>query len=145
MTVSGSPTLINSIPDRQDYYPSFNDRGRKNSGKLKNGKAFKVYRMALYSDGFNPSTMGYCKDSVVGIYMVPLSQHPSLRSSASSIHVTSLARSKEAAHKILKIVIEDIIKGTTDGFESVDAFGNEVTIFLDVVRTATRIFTRLNV
>ncbi len=133
--VCGSPIMVKSVPANKTYNENsfFNNRGRNNTGFLKNGDHFKVYRLALFIDGFNSSSMGYAKDSMAGCYMTAMGQHPSVRSTTSSVRVISLTRGEKAANEVLKIITEDIVKGTTEGFKCIDAYGQKVTLFLDTV------------
>ena len=76
VVVHGSPSLVEKATNRNEMYNEFNERGLANKGKLKNNIPYRLYRMALYMDGFNPSGMNYDKSSLTGCYMAPLGLHP---------------------------------------------------------------------
>lgn len=99
-------------------------------GVLKNGKPYLVYRMLLYCDDFKPYVGR--NDSYGGCYMLPLGIPPASRVGAAAVRVLGLTPPGVSTNEVLRAIIPDIIKGTTEGFTTVDANGNEVVVFLDV-------------
>lgn len=130
---SGRTELIVPIQHAVLYKESSKKRTKAapSEGRLLNGERYFVYRMFLYADGFTP-LVGK-KGSMGGCYMLPLGITPRLRTVAGSIRKLSLTPAGISTNHILSHIINDIVKGTTEGFKDLDSEGNCVTIFLDVV------------
>ena len=103
-----------------DYVP--------NTGFLEDGTRYFIYRMLLYTDGFNAhrTRLG----SIDGMYMIPLGIPLDSRTEAGCLHKICLAPPGVEATDVMAIVIEDIVDGMTKGIE-VDYQGEKALIFLD--------------
>ena len=103
-----------------DYVP--------NTGFLEDGTRYFIYRMLIYTDGFNAhrTRLG----SVDGMYMIPLGIPLNRRTEAGCLHKICLAPPGVAATDVVAIVIEDIVDGMTKGIE-VEYQGEKAIIFLD--------------
>ena len=106
----------------EDYVP--------NSGYFEDGTRYYVYRMLLYTDGFNAhrSRLG----SMDGMYMIPLGIPLDRRTEAGCLHKICLAPPGVAATDIISVVIEDIVEGMTNGVEVEDEDG-KARAFMDLV------------
>lgn len=103
------------------------------TGKLQSGEKYVVYRMLLYTDDFTARSLQHPSGSMGGCYMLPASMPSRFRGAANGVRVISLTSPGVSTNEVLKIIVEDIAKGTTTGLISKDISGNEVRIFLDVV------------
>ena len=103
-----------------DYVP--------NTGFLADGTRYFVYRMLLYTDGFNAhrTRLG----SVDGMYMIPLGIPLNSRTEAGCLHKICLAPPGIEATDVMAIIIKDIVDGMTEGIE-VMFKGEKALIFLD--------------
>jgi hypothetical protein len=100
-------------------------------GYLQDGRPYLVYRMHPYSEEFEPY-FGK-KDSYGCCYMLPLGLPPENRAGAPAVRVLGLAPPGVSTNEIFRAIIPEIIRGTTEGFKTLDANGMEVLVFLDVV------------
>ena len=101
-----------------------------NSGRLEDGTRYFVYRVLLYTDGFNAyrSRIG-TKD---GMYMIPLGIPLDLRTEAGCLHKICLAPPGISATDLMEVLIADIIEGMTKGVEVEDHLG-KARLFIDVL------------
>jgi hypothetical protein len=112
--------------------PEVRDRSVSSArGHLQDGRPYLVYRMVLYSDDFKPYVGK--KDSYGGCYMLPLGLPPESRAGAPAVRVLGLTPPGVSTNEVIRAIIPDIIRGTTEGFKALDANGMEVVVFLDVV------------
>lgn len=131
----GVPTLLSS-PKITD---PLNDSTRPTSprcftrGILDNGSQFIVIRLLLYADDFNPRSQLFPRGSVGGVYMGLASSHIKTRRSQTTIRVISLTPPGVTTNFILDSIINDLVNGCLNGFDAVDAFGDHVTCFFEVV------------
>ena len=102
-------------------------------GKLQDGRDLFVYRVLLYCDDFNPRSALFSKGSVGGCYFLPLNFGIRRRRGIASIRTVSLTPPGISTNFILDYIIKDIVKAATEGIPSIDAHGNTVYIFVDVV------------
>jgi len=100
-------------------------------GKLNNGKPYIIYRYLLFSDGFLSSKSG--KQSSDGIYIVPLNFPIACRKSSSAGRVISLAPPGVSPYSVVRALHDDIIRGSTQGFEVIDGAGTRRMVFTDLV------------
>jgi hypothetical protein len=101
------------------------------TGVLQDGRKYVVYRALLYTDDFQPFTSR--KGSYGGCYMLPLGLAPDERAGYAAVRCLGLTPPNVSSNEVLLHVIPDIVKCTTDGVEGKTAFGESVTIFLDIV------------
>lgn len=109
------------------------ERTCKTTGRLSNGMRFYVYRVILYADDFNPRSSLFPKGSVGGVYMNPSSFHVRSRRSQLTIRTISVTPAGVSTNSVISFIIDDMVKGCTDGFVCFDAFGERVTVFLDIL------------
>ena len=115
-----------------------NSRNRRHSipqthGKLEDGRTFYVYRVLLYCDDFLPRSGLFPKGSVGGFYMIPLSMGLRRRRGLGAIRKISLTPSGVSTNLVFDYLIDDILKETVQGIPAIDADGNLVYIFIEVV------------
>ncbi len=102
-------------------------------GRLADGTSYYMYRLILYADDFTARSNLFPKGSVGGLYLSPSSFHIRSRRSQSSIRTVSLTPAGVSTNSVLNFLIEDLVRGTLEGFDCVDAFGNRVKVFFDVL------------
>ena len=102
-------------------------------GTLADGRFYYVYRVLLYCDDFVPRSSMFTKGSVGGCYFLPLSLSLNRRRGRTAVRTIALTPTGVSTNQVLDYIIPDIIQGMTEGFESVDADGTPVTIFIEVV------------
>ena len=102
-------------------------------GTLEDGMRFYVYRLLLYADDFNPRSTLFPKGSVGGLYMSPSSLNVKSRRSQSSVRTVSLTPAGVSTNSVLEFIIEDLVVGSIDGFDCIDAFGEKVKVFFDIM------------
>lgn len=125
--------------------PSFSPHGQKQdadpisldgcntTGFLPNGMRYYMYRMILYADDFNPRSTLFPKGSVGGVYMSPSGLHVRSRRSQYRIRTISLTPTGMSTNSVIDYIIEDLVSGSIEGFQCVDAYGATVRGFLDIV------------
>jgi len=101
-----------------------------NKGRLEDGTKYYVYRILLYTDGFNAhrSRLG----SMDGMYMMPLGIPVDRRTDAGCLHKICLAPPGVSATDIMDMVIENVTESMTHGIE-VDDCGEKALIFPDIL------------
>lgn len=104
----------------------YDKRESRPKGTLKDGRDYVVYRFALYADEF-----GF--DGVCGCYMLLLGAAQHNRISSAGVRALTLVPKFQDVNKVLRVILDDIIKGVIHGFEGVDPYGKKVTIFLDML------------
>jgi len=102
-------------------------------GELMDGRKYIVYRMLLYADDFKPFKSSYSRGQVGGVYMMPLGLSTRDKFSPSSIRCISLAPLGVNSNVVLSAIMDDIIKGATDGIPVRLPDGEDVYVFLDFV------------
>ena len=105
----------------------------RTTGRMSNGKRYYMYRMMLYADDFNARSTLFPKGSVGGLYMSPSSFHVRSRRSQTCIRTISLTPAGVSTNSVIDHIIEDLVTGTIEGFECIDAFGELVTVFFDIM------------
>ena len=113
--------------------PSRPPEGRSvpSSGYLMDGRRYLTYRALLYCDDFQPHTSK--RGSFGGCYMLPLGLAPEERAGYGAVRVLGLTPPGVSSNEVLRAAIPDIVQCTTAGITDIDANGNEVTIFIDIV------------
>ena len=127
----GAPTFVSEGTHR-DTEPTYEPECRT-TGFLSSGMRYYIYRIILYADDFNPRSTLFPKGSVGGVYMSPTGLHVRSRRSQYSIRTISLTPAGVSTNAIIDLLIDDLVSGSVDGFECVDAFGERVKVFLDVM------------
>lgn len=130
LTTLGAPALI--IQGRERSQQQESPSKCYTTGFLPSGKRFYKYRILIYADDFTPRSSLFPKGSVGGLYMSPSGFSVRLRKSQCTIRVISLTPTGVSTNVVFEYIINDIVTGSTSGIESVDAYGNEVIIFLDI-------------
>jgi len=103
----------------------------KSFGTLHDGTPYFIYRILLYCDGF--SQYNERKGSAGGVYMIPLNLPCHVRSSRRGVRTISLAPPGVSTNAILHEIIGDIVHHSTHGLSMLDADGNHIRVFLDLV------------
>ena len=65
--------------------------------------------------------------------MSPSGLHVRSRRSQYSIRTVSLTPAGVSTNLVIDFLVDDMVKGSIDGFECIDAFGNKVKVFLDIM------------
>ena len=99
------------------------------SGVLATGKKYFILRDLLYLDDFQPYVSR--KGSFSGVYMLTLAEIGNHGYSA--VRVLGLAPPGVSSNYVLKELIPDIIKCTTQGIEIISESGEPVVVFVDIV------------
>lgn len=127
----GAPVFVSDAKESPPTNPI--DNTCTTTGTLQDGKRFYVYRLLLYADDFNPRSTLFPKGSVGGLYLSPSSLNLKSRRSQSSVRTVSLTPAGVSTNSVLEYIIEDLVTGSIDGFDCVDAFGDEVKVFFDIM------------
>lgn len=130
ITTFGAPVLVRETPVNTSRSPKPKCR---TTGLLPNGMRFYFYRLILYADDFNPRSSLFPKGSVGGMYMSPSSFSVRSRRSQTTIRTISVTPAGVSTNSVIDFIIEDLVTGCTDGFICVDAFGEQVTVFFDIM------------
>jgi len=101
------------------------------TGTLQDGRRYFIYRYLLFADGFLTSMQSQVSSE--GIYIVPLNFPIQTRKSSSTGRVISAVPPGVSPCSIIRALFADILRGCTIGFPSVDAEGNELVLFTDLV------------
>lgn len=120
-----SPSSTTNLDDRSSVCNT--------TGKLPCGTPFYIYRVIMYADDFNGRSTLFPKGSVGGLYMTPCGLHQRSRRSQSSIRVLSLTPSGVSTNSVIDHLLDDIVSGSVEGVECVDAFGQQVRVFVDML------------
>ncbi len=129
--IIGAPVYVkNSTLASSSSSPLLNCR---TTGKLEDGTRYYMYRLILYADDFNPRSTLFPKGSVGGLYMSPSSFHTRSRRSQSTIRTISLTPAGVSTNSVIDFLIDDLVRGSIDGIDCVDAFGQIVRVFFDVM------------
>jgi len=102
------------------------------SGIDKDGIPYIVYRFLLFHDDFNVSPNLSKKNSVGAVYILPLDLPSYLKTSPSSIRPVALTPKKMSSKKILDLITEDIVTGTTKGYLGRAPSGEKLRVYLDL-------------
>lgn len=131
-TTIGAPSFIDdSIEDEELQENSSSNCQTK--GIMSDGTPYYVYRILLYADDFNPRSTLFPKGSVGGFYMSPSSLNVKSRRSQSTIRTVSLTPAGVSTNTVFDFIIPDLVNGSLHGFFCVDAFGNRVKVFFDIM------------
>ena len=129
LQTTGQPTLIEST-DRQ---PPRKQTNSNIMGKMKDGSKFYIYRFILYSDDFGPRSTIFPRGSVGGVYLKPVDLPVAMIRSPRSINAVSLAPTGVNSNVVIKQVIDDVLQGSFNGYEFIDADGEVCKVFLHMV------------
>lgn len=105
----------------------------RNKGILEDGTPFVVYRFALYADGFKQVKSLSDTRSVTGCYLLPLGLSSQSSKSPSAARVISLVPNGQEPNDVLNIVVDNVLDGSLNGFQTTDAYNRKVHCFLDMV------------
>lgn len=105
----------------------------RTTGKLGDGTRYYMYRLLLYADDFTQRSSLFPKGSVGGLYMNPSSFHTRSRRSQSTIRTVSLTPPGVSTNSVMEFILEDLVQGSIEGIDCVDAFGQHVRVFFDVM------------
>lgn len=103
------------------------------TGRLEDGTTYYIYRLMLYADDFTARSALFPKGSVGGVYLNPTGLHLHSRRSQSAIRTVSLTPSGISTNLVFDMIIDDLVEGSLHGFTTIDAFGHNVPVFLDVL------------
>ena len=92
-----------------------------------------MYCMILYADDFNSRSALFPKGSVGGIYMTPSSFHVCTRLSQSCIRKLSLTPAGISTNAVIDHLIDALVSGSLEGVDCVDAFGEQVKVYFDIL------------
>lgn len=130
----GVPSFLSHCKSTNQYGEGRTHENRcHTTGKLSSGERFYMYRLLLYADDFNPRSQLFPRGSVGGIYMSPASMHIRSRKSQASVRTVSLTPPDVSTNYIMNFIIDDLVEGSVNGFTCVDALGETVRCFLEVV------------
>lgn len=113
--------------------PTFQSKVASNSGSLRSGKRYVVYRIVLYTDKFGQLKSLGDQREVGGVYILPVGLPSESKRSWSGARVVSLTPDGHSMNKVLRAIEQDLVSGASRGVEGVDPYGRPVQIFLDVV------------
>ncbi len=99
--------------------------------RLDSGERYFIYRFLLFWDGVEIAKGKSASGE--GFYMINLNLPHNARASPNAVRVISLTPPGVKSDVVFKIIELDIIMGMTQGFEDIDADGNPIRIFLDLV------------
>ena len=116
---------------RSQWHPASPREDAPCWGKLEDGRNYFVYRFLLYTDDFEPFTSR--KGSFGGCYMLPLNLPPRKRGSYQAVRVIGLPPPGVSTNCVLRYIVQDIVRGSTEGFPTKNAEGEDVVVFLDPV------------
>lgn len=103
----------------------------RNKGVLDDGTPYVIYRFLLYSDGFKQKKSLSDKRSVCGFYILPLGLSHKSKLSSNAARILTLSSHGQDTNEVFNHIIDDVVLGATEGFDSVDAKGKRTKIFLD--------------
>ena len=98
---------------------------------LGNNARYFVYRVLLYSDGFNQYKER--QGSAGGVDMLPLNLLPEHRRSRRSVRLLGLTPPGVNTSDVLHIIADDLFRAATDGIHTTDAEGNPVVVYIQVI------------
>jgi hypothetical protein len=101
------------------------------TGYLNDGRRYVIYRVALYSDEFQPNSS--TTSSYGGCYMLPMGLPPAQRSGSGAVRCIGLTPPQVSTNEVLQYIVPDLAKCCTTGVQGLDPNGNPVTIFIDVL------------
>lgn len=130
LSTIGAPDLL----DSGSAHSPASSSGAKcfTTGKLPSGKRYYKYRILLYADDFTPRSTLFPKGSVGGFYMSPSGFSLRSKKNQSTIRTISLTPKGISTNMVFDFIISDIVNGCVKGIECVDAYGEQVIIFLEV-------------
>lgn len=127
-------TLTTGVPVLfQSFRKQRASRRVKASGRLKSGQKYYIYRIVLYTDDFNPSSLLYPRGSNGGCYMQAVGLPRSCRLALSCIRPLALTPTGVKSNMVLDALLPDLVHGATSGFEVMDGYGQLARVFIDVV------------
>lgn len=133
MLTFGSPVFVRELTASPSDLNNTSTNACTTTGKLESGQRFYIYRMLLYADDFNARSPLFPKGSVGGIYMSPSSVSVKSRCNQSCIRTVSLTPAGVSTNNVLDYLLDDLVEGSISGFDCVDALGETVRVYLDVL------------
>lgn len=100
-------------------------------GKLEGGDTYFIYRALLYGDGF--SQYNDKQGSAAGLYMLPLNLPFAARSSRKAVRILALTPPGVSTNDVIHALLPDIVRMATKGITVLDADGNSIRLFLDIL------------
>ena len=100
-----------------------------NQRSLQDGRPYYIYRFVLYQDGFDQKKSSGDTRSVTGAYLLPVGLKDQYRRSSAASRVINLGADGQAANDLMKIVLEDIVTGASNGIKCVNAIGEHCVVF----------------
>jgi hypothetical protein len=101
------------------------------TGFLQDGRKYMVYRAMLYTDDFKADVTR--NGSYGGCYLLPIGIRPEERAGYASVRCITLTPPNVSTNEVLLRIIPDIVKCTMTGVQGMNANGEKVTVFLDIV------------
>jgi hypothetical protein len=101
------------------------------TGFLQDGRKYMVYRAMLYTDDFKADVSR--NRSYGGCCILPIGIKPEERAGYASVRCISLTPPNVSTNEVLLHIIPDIVKCTMTGVQGMNAKGENVTVFLDIV------------
>ncbi|PXF42872.1 hypothetical protein BWQ96_07380 [Gracilariopsis chorda] len=130
--VCGIMELCEEGPDaREDV--SGGSESSENFGLLPDGSRYVVYRVMLYCDDFRPFSSVLPQGSAGGCYMLPIGLPTRCRCSRSAVRIISFTPPGVSTNEVLLHIIPDLVHSGAERVDGIDAFGDPVKIFTDVV------------
>ena len=129
----GVPVYVKSSLANPQSSTSASRTKCRSTDKLADGTLYYMYRLILYADDFNPRSTLFPKGSVGGLYMSPSSFHVRSRRSQSTIKTISVTPPGVSTNAAIDLIIDDLVRGSIDGIDCIDAFGKRVRVFIDVM------------
>ena len=102
-------------------------------GTLDDGTPYYVYRFGLFADEFKEKKSMKNTRNVCGIYMSVLGLSIQFRQTLAGCRVLSIVPYGLDPNLALNIIIDDVVRGATEGVEIVDLHGKKCLVFLDLV------------
>jgi hypothetical protein len=102
------------------------------TGFLRDGRKYMVYRAMLYTDDFNAHVSR--SGSYGGCYLLPIGIRPEERAGYASVRCITRTPSNVSTNEVLLHIIPDIVKCTKTGVQGKNAHGENITVFLDILR-----------
>ena len=134
VTTIGAPVFVrDSVSHSAPSGRGSTDNQCRTTGTLDDGRRYYMYRLILYADDFTPRSTLFPKGSAGGVYMSPASLHIRSKRSQSSIRTISLTPPGVSTNSVIEHLIDDLVRGSTVGFECIDAFGKLVKVYFDIV------------
>ena len=132
LTKTVSVTGIPSFPEgSKPKSLTFSSRSTTNKGFLEDGTPYLVYRFFLYMDGFKEKKSLSDQRSVTGCYILPAGLRHQSKASCTCVRTITVAPHGLDTNRVLSYIVDDIVDGTVNGKDTIDAYGRKVKLFLD--------------